>query len=73
MDITIRGAKVMRRTGQAADPYTYPWIRYANWVKATLMNTEQGGIRSAVRRHRAEHYMVTSLVAFAVTVIVTRV
>jgi sterol desaturase/sphingolipid hydroxylase (fatty acid hydroxylase superfamily) len=36
------------------------------------MNTEQRGIRSAVRRHRAEEYMVTSLVAFAVTVIVTR-
>jgi hypothetical protein len=30
-------------------------------------------IRSAVRRDRAEQYMLTSLVAFAVTVIVTRV
>jgi hypothetical protein len=37
------------------------------------MSTERKRIRSAVRRDRAENYMLTSLVAFAVTVIVTRV
>jgi hypothetical protein len=36
------------------------------------MNTEQKRIRSAVRRDHAENYILTSLVAFAVTVIVTR-
>jgi len=38
-----------------------------------IMNTEQKRIRSAVKRDRAEDYMLTSLVSFAVTVIVTRV
>ena len=37
------------------------------------MNNEQRKIRSAVRRDQAESYMLTSLVAFAVTVVVTRV
>jgi hypothetical protein len=36
------------------------------------MSKEQKTIRSAVRRDQAENYMLTSLVAFAVTVIVTR-
>jgi hypothetical protein len=37
------------------------------------MSNEQRKIRSAVRRDRAESYLLTSLVAFAVTVIATRV
>jgi len=42
-------------------------------TEATIMNNEQKRIRSAVRRDHAENYMLTSLVAFAVTVIATRV
>jgi hypothetical protein len=41
--------------------------------EATIMNNEQIKIRSAVRRDHAESYVLTCLVAFAVTVIVTRV
>lgn len=37
------------------------------------MSTERKRIRLAVRRDHAENYLLTSLVAFAVTVIVTRV
>jgi len=37
------------------------------------MNNEQKEIRSAVRRDQAENYVLTCLVAFAVTVVVTRV
>jgi len=37
------------------------------------MNYEQKKVRSAVRRDRAGNYILASLVAFAVTVVVTRV
>ena len=37
------------------------------------MNKKQKKIRSAVRRDKAENYMLISLVAFAVTVVITRV
>jgi len=38
-----------------------------------IMSSEQRKIRSPVRRNRAESYLLTSLVAFAATVIITRV
>jgi hypothetical protein len=41
--------------------------------QATIMGNEQKKTRSAVRRDYAESYLLTSLVAFAVTVIATRV
>jgi hypothetical protein len=37
-----------------------------------MMKNERMKIRSAVRRERADNYLLTSLVAFAVTVILTR-
>jgi hypothetical protein len=36
------------------------------------MRNKQNKIRSMVRRNHAENYILTSLVAFAVTVILTR-
>jgi hypothetical protein len=42
-------------------------------MEATIMSNEQKKVRSAVRRDHAESYSLTSLVAFAVTVIITRV
>jgi len=44
------------------------------WIpeEATNMSRNQKKIRSAVRRDHAENYLLTSLVAFAVTVILTR-
>ena len=38
-----------------------------------LMSQKHKKVRAAVRRDRAENYILTSLVAFAVTVIATRV
>ena len=42
-------------------------------IEARTMNAELTKTRSPVRRDQAESYLLTSLVAFAVTVIVTRV
>jgi hypothetical protein len=40
--------------------------------KLTLMRHKHKKVRAAVRREHAENYILTSVVAFAVTVIATR-